>query len=88
MSTAKERLTLLVPTTVIQTLIVISSRLTPERPTTVFLYAFAINLVILAIWNIFIWPFFINPLRHLPTVRVRIPSSMNINTKPELTQMI
>lgn len=70
MSTAKERLIYLVPPTVLETLIVVTSRLTPERPTTVFLYAFAINFAILAIWNVFIWPFFINPLRHLPTVHV------------------
>jgi hypothetical protein len=63
MSTAKERLVLLIPPTVVETGLIIYSRMTSERPTTIFLYA-------LAIWNIFIWPFFVNPLRHLPTVHV------------------
>lgn len=70
MSTAKERLILLIPPTVVETGLIIYSRMTSERPTTIFLYALAINFVLMAIWNIFIWPFFVNPLRHLPTVHV------------------
>lgn len=72
MSTAKERLILLVPPTVIETSLIIFSRMTSERPTTIFLYALTVNFVLLALWNIFIWPFFFNPLRHLPTVHVCI----------------
>lgn len=70
MSTAKERLVLLVPPTVVETGLIIFSRMTSERPATIFLYALTVNFVLMAIWNIFIWPFFINPLRHLPTVHV------------------
>ncbi|KAI9369159.1 cytochrome P450 [Aspergillus egyptiacus] len=33
----------------------------------------AVNLVVLAIYNLFIWPFFVNPLRHLP----RAPGNFN-----------
>lgn len=73
MSTAKERLVLLVPPTVVETGLVIYSRMTSERPTTIFLYALAINFVLMAIWDVFIWPFFVNPLRHLPTVHVSSP---------------
>lgn len=70
MATAKERLLLLIPTTIIETLLAIASRTTADRPATIFLYALAINFVLLATWSIFIWPFLFNPLRHLPTVRV------------------
>lgn len=73
MSTAKERLTLLIPSTVVETLVVIAFRVTTERPATIFLYALGVNFILLAIWRIFIWPFFFNPLRHLPTVRVSAP---------------
>lgn len=73
MSTAKERILLLVPTAITETLLVIASRITAERPATIFLYALAINFVLLATWRIFIWPFLFNPLRHLPTVRVSNP---------------
>ncbi|KAJ5297848.1 hypothetical protein N7508_008097 [Penicillium antarcticum] len=69
MSTAKERLTLLIPSIVVETLVIIASRMTTERPATIFLYAFGANFLLLAIWRVFIWPFFFNPLRHLPTVR-------------------
>jgi membrane protein YdbS with pleckstrin-like domain len=70
MSTAKERLVLLIPPTVVETGLIIFFRMTSERPATIFLYALGINFVLMAIWNIFIWPFFVNPLRHLPTVHV------------------
>lgn len=77
MASAKDSLLLLIPSTVIETLLVIASHLSSERPATIFLYAFSINFVILAIWNVFIYPFFINPLRHLPTVHVRTPYHSN-----------
>lgn len=70
MSTAKERMLLLIPSTVVETLLVVATRITLERPSIVFLYALAVNFVLLSIWSVFIWPFFINPLRHLPTVHV------------------
>lgn len=38
---------------------------------TVTLGAFGVNLLLLAIWNLLIYPYFITPLRHLPTVPVR-----------------
>jgi hypothetical protein len=67
---AKEHLTILVPLSAVETLLVNASRMTTERPATIFLYASGINFVLLAIWSIFIWPFVFNPLRHLPTVKV------------------
>lgn len=70
MFTAKERLVLLIPLTVVESGLIIFFRMTSARPTTIFLYAFTVNFVLMAIWNIFIWPFFFNPLRHLPTVHV------------------
>ncbi|THC95055.1 hypothetical protein EYZ11_005450 [Aspergillus tanneri] len=68
MSTAKERVALLVPATALETLAVMATGTADERPTTIFLYAMLINFLLLAVWSVFIWPFFINPLRHLPTV--------------------
>lgn len=38
---------------------------------TVTLGAFGVNLLLLAIWNLLIYPYFVTPLRHLPTVPVR-----------------
>lgn len=70
MSTAKERILILILTAIIETLLVIASRMTADRSATIFLYALAINFVLLATWSVFIWPFLFNPLRHLPTVRV------------------
>ncbi|KAJ5818980.1 hypothetical protein N7474_004571 [Penicillium riverlandense] len=67
MSLSKEHLVSLIPVTVAETFGVMVSRLTTERPTTIFLYALIINLCLMLIWDIFIWPFFFNPLRHLPT---------------------
>jgi hypothetical protein len=75
MSTARERLVLLIPPTVVETGLIIYSRMTSERPATIFLYTLAINFLLMAMWNIFIWPFFVNPLRHLPTVHVSSPQS-------------
>ncbi|KAL2797475.1 cytochrome P450 [Aspergillus keveii] len=40
---------------------------------TVALGSAAVNLVLLVIYNLFIWPFFLNPLRHLP----KAPGSFN-----------
>jgi hypothetical protein len=37
---------------------------------TVALGSAAVNLVLLVIYNLFIWPFFLNPLRHLPKAPV------------------
>lgn len=70
MSIVRERIVLLIPATVVETLIVIASHITEERPVTIFLYTLAVDCAILATWNVFIWPFFVNPLRHLPTVQV------------------
>ena len=78
MSTAKERLILLVPSTVVESLVIIASRMTSERPATIFLYALGVNFILLALWNIFIWPFFFNPLRHLPTVQVSVLCNVSI----------
>ncbi|KAJ5975656.1 hypothetical protein N7481_009363 [Penicillium waksmanii] len=68
MSTAKERLVLLVPSTIVETLLIMSIGITMNRPATIFAYALSVNFVLMFIWNVFIWPFFLNPLRHLPTV--------------------
>lgn len=38
----------------------------------VFIWSFAVNLAAQLAWALLIWPFFINPLRHLPTPAVRI----------------
>ncbi|KAJ5557468.1 hypothetical protein N7494_001383, partial [Penicillium frequentans] len=35
---------------------------------TIGLGALGLNLFVLAIWNVVVWPFFLNPLRHLPTI--------------------
>lgn len=40
---------------------------------TVTLGAFGVNLLLLAIWNLLIYPYFVTPLRHLPTV----PGNLN-----------
>ncbi|KAG2418345.1 hypothetical protein HFD88_001446 [Aspergillus terreus] len=70
MSSVAEQLAFLIPVTVVETFAVTATRMVPEqKPTSVFLYALGLNLVLLAIWNIFVWPFLVNPLRHLPTVR-------------------
>jgi hypothetical protein len=37
---------------------------------TVALGSATVNLIILVIYNLFIWPFFLNPLRHLPKAPV------------------
>ncbi|OQE15446.1 hypothetical protein PENSTE_c028G07114 [Penicillium steckii] len=68
MSTSKELLALLIPSTVVETLLVMATGITMERPATIFLWASSMNLALMFIWNIFIWPFLFNPLRHLPTV--------------------
>lgn len=41
---------------------------------TVCLGAFGVNLILKIFWNLVIYPFFINPLRHLPQVEVNIDS--------------
>lgn len=46
---------------------------TPFR--TVALCSAAVNFVLLGIHNFLIWPFFLNPLRHLPSAPVRPPFS-------------
>jgi hypothetical protein len=75
MSLSKEHFVSLIPVTVVETLVVRFSHLTTERPTAIFLYALSINLCLMLIWDIFIWPFFFNPLRYLPTVHVLTPLS-------------
>lgn len=70
MSSSKA-LGLLLPATVAETVLIIKLGLESRTSAIVFVYAYAINLALMAIWKIFIWPFFFNPLRHLPTVRVR-----------------
>lgn len=40
---------------------------------TVALGAAAVNLALLVIYNWLIWPFFLNPLRHLPRAPVCVP---------------
>ncbi|KAJ5793238.1 uncharacterized protein N7503_009216 [Penicillium pulvis] len=60
---------LLLPVTVVETILIIRFSLEPRSAAVVFVYAYAMNLTMMAIWKIFIWPFFFNPLRHLPTVR-------------------
>ncbi|KAJ5744825.1 hypothetical protein N7533_009695 [Penicillium manginii] len=67
MSTTKERLVLLIPSTIVETLLIMAIGITMERPATIFAYALSVNFVLMFIWNVFIWPFFLNPLRHLPT---------------------
>lgn len=42
---------------------------------TIGLGALGFNLFVLAIWNVVVWPFFLNPLRHLPTIPVCIKST-------------
>ena len=37
---------------------------------TVALAVFGVNLGLLAVWNVAIYPFFVTPLRHLPTAPV------------------
>lgn len=37
---------------------------------TVVLGALGVNLILKLFWNVFIYPFFLNPLRHLPRVEV------------------
>lgn len=37
---------------------------------TVCLGALGVNLVLLGLWSSFIYPYFLNPLRHLPTIPV------------------
>ncbi|KAJ5683057.1 hypothetical protein N7462_006222 [Penicillium macrosclerotiorum] len=68
MSRAKGNLIYLIPGTVLETLLVIASHMTVERPTAIFLYALAANVTLMTLWNVFIWPLFLNPLRHLPTI--------------------
>ena len=41
-----------------------------ETPSTIFFHVLAANFIVLSIWSVFRWPYFINPLRHLPTVHV------------------
>lgn len=55
---------------------------TEETFRTIGLGALAFNLFVLAIWNVVVWPFFLNPLRHLPTIPVCIkvhPDNGNAN---------
>lgn len=44
---------------------------------TVTLGAFGVNLLLLAIWNFLIYPYFVTPLRHLPTVPVCSPTRLS-----------
>lgn len=37
---------------------------------TVVLYALGVNILLKGIYSLIIWPFFLNPLRHLPMVPV------------------
>ncbi|CAG8933474.1 unnamed protein product [Penicillium salamii] len=69
---AKDRLTSIVPISIVETLLVVAWSMTEERlwrPSTIFCCIFGANVALLAIWRIFIWPFLFNPLRHLPTVK-------------------
>jgi hypothetical protein len=38
----------------------------------VFIWSFVVNFAAQLAWALLIWPFFVNPLRHLPTPAVRI----------------
>lgn len=42
---------------------------------TVCLWALGSNLAILFLYSAIVWPFFLNPLRHLPTVPVSLAKS-------------
>jgi hypothetical protein len=42
---------------------------------TVTLCSLGANLVLAAIWNIVVYPYFVTPLRHLPTISVNISGS-------------
>ncbi|CAG7945837.1 unnamed protein product [Penicillium salamii] len=69
---AKDRLTSIVPISIVETLLVVAWSMAEERPwrpSTIFCCVFGANVAALAIWRIFIWPFLFNPLRHLPTVK-------------------
>jgi hypothetical protein len=46
---------------------------------TVCLGALGVNLLLRAIWGMIIWPFFFNPLRHLPRVPVWIIPNPDCN---------
>jgi hypothetical protein len=39
-----------------------------------------VNLVLKLIWYLIIWPFFVNPLRHLPQVGVCLPFPISFET--------
>lgn len=86
----KESLTVLVPTTVVETFILIATRVTTERPATIFCYALGVNVILLAIWSIFIWPFLFNPLRHLPTVKVMkvLQNISHANRSPRVLSLV
>lgn len=45
---------------------------------TVVLGALAVNLLVTGIYNFLIYPLFLNPLRHLPTIPVSTTSSSKI----------
>lgn len=47
--------------------------------------AFGVNLVLKAFWSLVIYPFFVNPLRHLPQVQVIRTESVT-RTQPRLTR--
>jgi hypothetical protein len=48
---------------------------------TVVLSSLAVNVLLKGLYNLVIWPFFINPLRHLPKVPVSITSREHYQRK-------
>lgn len=57
---------------------------------TLCLSSFGLNLVLLGIWNILIYPLFVTPLRHLPTLGVspfllELQRPMLVNSKDRVT---
>ena len=45
---------------------------------TVTLSSVAVNLVLVAIWNTLIYPYFVTPLRHLPTISVALTAHHHV----------
>lgn len=82
---AGESFPALVVVTLVETYLLQRTAFTEETFRTICLGALGVNLSILAIWNIVVWPFFLNPLRHLPTIPVRIKGHQDTGNANRLT---
>lgn len=60
----------LVAFTLVEALLLHRTLFAGETLRTVLLGTLGVNVLLKSVWSLLVWPFLINPLRHLPTIPV------------------